>query len=459
MQRIKEIPAPLGPAQAVPLAPSIGSTDAVSFTGWVMKAQKMKKQTFLQIRDGPETADKVQVVVPVELSSDELVAEAYVCITGKPSLLPAKARSYKSFEIQASGVQIIGKSDTDFSSRCPPDAGPDVRLTERHLYLRDEKFSVITKIRAMLVAALRRTFEDMTCTEIFPPSFVGNQCEGGATLFKLKYPDATKGDIDAYLSQSSQFYLEYAAPALGDVYCIAPSFRAERSHTRRHLLEFMHAECEWVGILTFEQHLEKLRQLLIGTVTHFRTLAGKLVEQLDPRLVARLDKLVAMTQDIVILTHADAIKKCREYGIKDPDTGKDFTDRADIPEMAERALIDKMDKIVFLVKFPGEFKSFYMCPDPDDPTRVLGCDVETPGVGEIIGSGVRVYDKDMLIQKLKAQGLKEEEYREYIDLRRYGFSRTSGMGLGVDRMLTWLLDCHSIRDVVTFVRVPGRILP
>lgn len=431
----------------------------VTFTGWVFKSQKLKKQTFLQVRDGCSHADKLQVIVPASVSTEEYPVESYIQVTGKTAQLPAKAHSFKTFEIHATEVKILGRSDSDFSSRCPVDAGPDVRLTERHLYLRHEKFALITKMRACLVSALRDTFESMKCTEIFPPSFVGNQCEGGATLFKLKHPGAGKEDVDAYLTQSSQFYLEYALPGLGDTYCIAPSFRAEHSHTRRHLTEFLHAECEWSGIFTFDMHLEKLKTLIRGTLRSFRTRAGEYLEQYDPALLQRLDKLVAMTDDIQVLSHADAIKLCREWSIKDPDTGLDFTDRADIPEKAERELIDRIGKIVFLTKFPGEFKSFYMCPDPEDPTRVLGCDVEVPGVGEIIGSGVRVYDRDVLIKKLKEQGLKEEEYKEYIDLRKYGHARTSGMGLGVDRMLTWLLECYSIRDVVTFPRYPSRLTP
>jgi asparaginyl-tRNA synthetase len=160
------------------------------------------------------------------------------------------------------------------------------------------------------------------------------------------------------------------------------------------------------------------------------------------------------------LTHADAIKKCNELGIyKNLETKEPFGERDDIPEAQERQLIDQMGKVVLLTKFPREFKSFYMALDPEDPSRVLGCDVEVPGVGEIIGSGVREPDPNRLQQRLIEAGLIPDDYREYIDLRKYGFGMTSGMGLGVDRMLTWLLKLPNIRDVVTFPRYPGYARP
>ena len=167
-----------------------------------------------------------------------------------------------------------------------------------------------------------------------------------------------------------------------------------------------------------------------------------------------------MTHDIVVIEHKDAIKMCRELGIyKDEETKEHFGDRDDIPEAQERKLIDHIGKIVFLTKFPKEFKSFYMGEDPEDSSRVLGCDVEVPGVGEVVGSGVREHDYDRLRQRLLESKLKPEDYSEYLDLRKYGFCRTSGMGLGVGRLLTWLLGAYSIRDVTAFPRFPGYLRP
>lgn len=442
--------------------------EIVSFTGWVEQIQKFKRHAFLILRDGTGSSHRIQVVVDGE---DLPIVESYVTVTGKVSLLPVKVYSYQPVEVQASQVKVLSTSKIDFTTKCPSDAGSELKLEQRHFYLRDPYFALLTKARACFLKALRQTFEEMGCTEILPPAFVGNNCEGGATLFHLKHPDRDNGDIDCYLTQSSQFYLEYAVPGIGDCYCIYPSFRAERSHTRRHLTEFVHAEAEWSKILTFEDHLEKLKTLLYLTVKHFIEICekdGHVLSELDKlgakpiekMLHVRIQKLLEMTKDIQVLTHQDAIKYCREHEIyKDPETKMHFEDRDDIPEAQERSLIDRIGKIVFLVKFPREHKSFYMKADPSDPSYVLGCDVEVPQVGEIIGSGVRVDDEKELLERIKEHGLKETEYCEYIDLRRYGHGKTSGMGLGVDRMLTWLLDLHSIREIVTFPRYPGRLTP
>jgi asparaginyl-tRNA synthetase len=307
----------------------------------------------------------------------------------------------------------------------------------------------------------------MGCTEITPPSFVGVECEGGSTLFKLKHP-GVHGDCDVFLTQSSQFYLEYTLPSLGDTYCLAQSFRAEKSHTRRHLTEFTHAETEWKDIRKLDDHMEKLKQMIRLILKYFKKYtisvagdSGPLQDYSSIRKVdlkGRLDMLIQMADDIVHLKHQDAIEKLKEYGIVKED-GSQYTERDDIPEVAERKLIDTMGKIVFLTHFPMETKSFYMKADPEDPTRAWGVDVEVPGVGEVIGSGVRESDYGTLLKQMKAQGLKEEDYREYLDLRKYGFAQTAGMGLGVDRFLCWILDLFTIRQSVTFPRYPGCVRP
>jgi asparaginyl-tRNA synthetase len=432
----------------------------VAIQGWVDRIQQFRRHAFIILRDGPGAHHRVQVVIPGTLGSPP-VPESYVRVTGTVKALPEGKYSYQPVEVQAASVEVLSGSDPEVLSRCPSDAGPETKITERHLYLRDARFALITQARGLFLQALRKHFRTTGCTEIVPPCFVGNQCEGGATLFKLKYPARDTGDMEVYLTQSSQFYLEYAVPGMGDCYCIYPSFRAEKSHTRRHLTEFLHAEAEWSGIATLEGLLDKLRGLLQGTLTSFLKYcdqAGDLLGQLQVR--ERVVKLLAMTRSIQVMTHAEAIAYCRAHEIyADPATKTPFGERDDIPEAQERQMIDQIGTIVFLVKFPREFKSFYMASDPADRSYVLGCDVEVPGVGEIIGSGVRVATPEELSFRLKEQGLKEAEYREYLDLRKYGAGQTAGMGLGVDRLLTWLLDLHSIREVVTFPRYPGQVVP
>jgi len=426
---------------------------SIKIRGWVSKIQSFPKHMFIEIRDGPGDKSKIQVVSKVL----DIVMEQYVEVIGTVSKLPAGKRSYQSVELQLTDLIVVGTSNSDFTSRCPDGAGQEIKLSERHLYLRSRDFALVTVLRSIFLSCIRKVFSDSGSFELVPPCFVGNQCEGGATLFSLDYP-ATHGDepLSAYLTQSSQFYLEMAIPAIGDCYCIYPSFRAEKSHTRRHLTEFLHAECEWKDVFDFETHLQKLRWLVKSIISEF-LIAG----ETQLKELGAYDRVVGLSEmEIITMTHAEAIKECRSRKIyKDVETQTHFDDRDDIPEMQERALIDQIGKIVLLTKFPAEFKSFYMARDPDDPSLTLGCDVEVPGVGEVIGSGVRVYDEDELKQRLKENGLKEDEYREYIDLRRYGNARTSGMGLGVDRFLTWLLGKDSIRDIVTFPRYPGRLTP
>lgn len=231
--------------------------------GWIQKIQKFPKHWFLILRDGPLDKDKVQIYVPNRLT-DQLTVESYIEVRGKVQKLPPGKYSYQPFEVSAESVTVISIAKSDFPSKCPVDASSEVQLTRRHLYIRTEDFAAITMARAMFLRAIRTYFDDSGCTEIVPPCFVGNQCEGGATLFKVDHVGQ-----EAYLTQSSQFYLEFAVPAVGDCYCIYPSFRAEKSHTRRHLSEFLHAEAEWRDVKTMEEHIKKLRDMMVGILSEF----------------------------------------------------------------------------------------------------------------------------------------------------------------------------------------------
>ena len=437
----------------------------VRLRGFVLTMRKGKKNSFIELKYG--TA-QVQVIVFTKLVEDVTI-QSYVEIDGLVRLLPQGVYSSLPVEIHCSKLQIHSLADIKYMSECPPESGNEIKLEKRHLYLRDPYFVLITRIRSQLVQAIRKHFESSDCQEIIPPCFTGVEAESGASLFSLKHPGkSTDKPLTAYLTQSSQFSLEMALPGVGDCYCIAPSFRAENSHTRRHLTEFLHAEAEWGGIMKFSQHLDKLRDLVQGILKHFIQLAGNTLQQLDKfeqsqkrtsNKYQRALDLYEQSKDILILEHKDAVAECTKRGIFSDHEGTPFGERDDIPEAQERALIDAIGKIVFLVKFPKEFKSFYMALDPEDQSRVLGCDVEVPGVGEIIGSGVREADYNRLHERLLDSGLKPEDYSEYLDLRKYGFGFTSGMGLGVDRMLVWLLGLHSIREVTTFPRFPGYLRP
>ncbi len=400
----------------------------------------------------------MQVYVPKTVY-DGFVVESYVSIEGEVVAPPGKSFSFKPFEISAKKVQLLAPSDADFAGRCPEGSTQDTQLTERHLHLRTSSFAITTKLRALLLKAFRDHFDGTGSTEITPPSFVGALCESGAHLFQLKHPGhAGHDDMDCWLTQSSQFYLEYALPGLGDTHCIAPSFRAEKSHTRRHLTEFLHVEAEYRSVLTMEDHYEKLRFLLKDVVERFYTLGRPWLAELG--LTEHVEGILKLCDEIVIISHREAIDYCRQHHIyKEESTQTHFDYTDDIPEMQERKMIDAIGKIVFLTHFPTETKSFYMLPDKDQPQVCFGVDVEVVGVGEIVGSGVRVFDGQQLLSQLKYQHLDEKDYREYFDLRKYGAGRTSGCGVGFDRMFSWLMHQPSIRDVVTFPRYPGRVTP
>lgn len=426
-----------------------------SFMGTVRSYRSGKRYSFLEIGYGKH---QVQVVASTS-ELPQITLQSYVLVTGKVKQLPIGKYSTLPIEVTDATIKVLSLADDKTTTICPPGASAEVKLAQRLHYFRDPKMVSILRLTDLLCQAFRKHFADTDCVEILPPSFTGVECEGGATLFKLEHPGAsTSTPLPAYLTQSSQFALEYALPGIGDCFCIAPSFRAEHSHTRRHLTEFTHVEAEWGGVLSLTSHLAKLKDLLRGTLKHFLDIA-----ETELRAFGKYDRvqsLLEKAQDIQILTHRDAIEKCRELGIyADYETKRHFDDREDIPEAQERALIDTLDKIVFLVKFPKEFKSFYMGLDPLDPSYVLGCDVEVPGVGEIIGSGVRESDYDRLHARLLEAGLKPDDYSEYLALRKSGFSMTSGMGLGLGRMLCWLLDEPSIREVTAFPRFPGYLRP
>lgn len=426
-----------------------------SFLGTVRSIRSGKKFTFLEVGYGD---DQVQVIVSTP-TLPKLTVQSYISVRGNVTFLPQGKYSTIPVEVTDAEIKVLSLADEKTPTYCPPDTSSEVRLAQRLFYFRDKKMIHILRLTDLLCQAFRKYFSDTSCTEVLPPSFTGVECEGGASLFKLDHPgQSTSSPLPAYLTQSSQFALEYVLPGIGDCFCIAPSFRAEHSHTRRHLTEFTHIEAEWGGVLTLNDHISKLLSMLRGVLRYFLDLAEDELKACGKH--ERVKELLAKTYDVSIITHREAIELCRNFEIyADPETKTHFGDRDDIPEAQERALIDKLDRVVFLVKFPKEFKSFYMGLDMLDPSYVLGCDVEVPGVGEIIGSGVRESDYARLHARLLEAGLKPEDYSEYLALRKTGFCMTSGMGLGLGRMLCWLLDEPSIRDVTAFPRFPGYLRP
>ena len=385
----------------------------VKITGRIHRLRDQKDVIFVTLRDG---YGLLQCVLTGDLTktydAKTLTLETSMEVWGEMWQVPPGQHAPDDRELHADYFKVIGKAAGDkeaISTRVAENADPQTLLNNRHLVLRGDKSSSVMKVRAALLRAFRQAYEvevEPSCLEVTPPCMVQTQVEGGATLFEFNYYGQK-----AYLTQSSQLYLETCLPSLGNVFCVAPSFRAEKSLTRRHLSEYTHIEAE-LDFITFDDLLTHLELLMCKTID---------IALSDSRIKAMVDELnpgfKVPERPFMRMKYADAITWLQEHDIK-TDEGKTHEFGEDIAEAAERKMTDEINRPIFLTHFPVEIKAFYMKKDPQDLRVTESVDCLMPGVGEIVGGSMRMEGYEELMAAYDREGIDPKPYYWYTDQRK-----------------------------------------
>jgi asparaginyl-tRNA synthetase len=422
-------------------------SDRVRVFGWVHRLRTQGKLIFLIVRDG---SGFLQVVIEGVLTQTVAALtvrrEASVMVVGP---VHADERALGGVELAADYWEMIGNAPSDFESIVSKDSSPEILLDNRHLVLRGENAAAVIHVRDHLTRAVREHFFGHDVHEVVCPTLVQTQCEGGSTLFEFDYYGEP-----AYLTQSSQLYLETCLSSIGDVFCIQSSYRAEKSKTPRHLSEFTHIEAEY-AFIDFDQLMRRIEDLMVDSIERLlASPAGEVIRKRNP-------KFAALKRGFRRLPYIDAITFCNEHKIlKDPNHPEEpFVFGDDIPELAERTIVDLIGEPTFMIKFPAEMKAFYMKKCPEDRRLTESCDLLVPGVGEVVGGSMRMEDADELLAAYEANRLNPQPYYWYVDQRRYGTCPHGGFGLGTERLVRWILDIAHIRDTCLYPRMLKRCTP
>jgi len=424
---------------------------SVTVRGWLYNLRESGKLLFPQFRDG---SGVIQGVVPKNAVTPEvfeaiktLTQESSVIVEGK---VRADKRAPGGYELDVSNVQVVQRvPESDPYPITPKEHGTEFLMEHRHLWVRSQRQASILRVRAEIVKAVRDFFDERGFTLTDPPILTPAACEGTSTLFPVDYFDE-----QAYLTQSGQLYIEATAMALGKVYSFGPTFRAEKSKTRRHLTEFWMVEPE----IAYGE-LDDLMELAEGLISF---MVKRCVERRRADLLAigrDISKLEKIEPPFPRISYDDAVKNLQEGYAKGAVEAR-FEWGGDFGSPDETYLSAQFDKPVMVHRYPAKVKAFYMEPDPQRPELALCVDVLAPeGYGEIIGGSQRMASHDLLVQRIHEHGLPEEAFKWYLDLRKYGSVPHGGFGMGIERAVAWICGLEHVRETIPFPRMLNRLYP
>ncbi len=416
--------------------------ETVTLRGWLYNKRSSGKIAFVQMRDGTGVVQVVATPADVDPDSWDLITdltqESSIEVTGS---VRADARAPSGYEIGAQTVRLVQMA-AEYPVT-PKEHGVEFLMDHRHLWLRSSRQHAALRVRSKVIHICRSYYHDRGFVLIDSPILTPTSVEGTTTLFSTDY----FGDT-AFLSQSGQLYLEPACMAHGRVFCFGPTFRAEKSKTRRHLMEFWMLEPE-VAYATLDDCMDLAEDFIEHVVqTALEECQDELeILERDTGALERVRKpfpRISYDEAVDILLRA----------------GEDFEWGADFGGGHETVISEAFDRPVLIHRFPTAIKAFYMEPDPDRPETALAVDMIAPeGYGEIVGGSQRIHDYDLLLSRIREHGLNEEHYRWYLDIRRYGSVPHSGFGMGLERVVAWITGLPHLRETIPYPRMLGRLSP
>jgi asparaginyl-tRNA synthetase len=411
--------------------------EQVTIRGWVYRKRESKDMVFILMRDATGVIQStIKQDAEAWKDAEKVTIESSATLEGS---VKEDKRAPGGYEITCDKLTIIGLAETFPISK---DQSEDFLRDVRHLWLRSRRMNLIMCVRDETLWSIHEFFRTKDFVEVSPPMFISGAVEGGSTLFALKYFDQ-----NLYLTQSAQLYLEALIYSLEKVYCVAPSFRAEKSRTIRHLTEYWHVEPEQA--FADLEDMMRLEEELVSYVC--QKVVKKCMKELD-ELSVNIETFASVKPPFPRVTYTEALDVLQKKGFK-LKWGEDFGFNE------EKAFAEEYGKPVFVYAYPKEIKAFYCKTYREKPELAMSADLLVPRIGEITTGGSRVDDKEELIQRMKEFNLRPEDYDWYVDLRRYGTVPHAGFGLGVERLLAWMLNLENVMDAIPFPRTIRRFYP